>query len=611
MKRKHVRAKAGAPLAPQSAQLNAVRKLSHSGRDMEAQERVAELLARFPDFKPLLALAWEVSDNAGNFLSATLHAWDWSKASPGSLAALKALRDSAFDAGLPALAAFAARQLAQAEGGSLPELPPLHGALGDLSFEQAVAVDLSRLFLSYERFSEAIAVLEGIDHPSSRNNLALARFALDDVGPAQEEFETSWRQDARNLFALHHVVRLRLWSGGRVAADELVGALRDAQPLRAEDAYGKISALLLLGMDDETIDAWHGIREAEFWNEENARENSICAYLAGLAALRKGDAKAAGELCIEALDLDPDNLNAESVFTALTFPELGEQLDPKAGDFHDWFPRCWIDEFRSTKGIDAQEATFDTLCRRCKAHADYLAAAAELGGEIVRFLAIAILKARSRDGDSAALDTLRKLLVRPCGPDKVRLDLDVWLQENGFAETGAPQQLLLRGEVRELAFRPMRLHAEQHDLGLPRASQARLEQMHHLLARDDLASALRLAEELSAAHPEHPTLIGNIAGIKEALGQDLDEIESLFRRAAELDPTYLFAQAGLARVAARRGNTERARELLAPLLGREAYHFSEWRAILLAERAVSVSEKDMETVRELDQALISIQEQFG
>lgn len=80
MKKKSPRASARQALAPQAAQLKAVRKLSLAGRYEDAQARVAELRSRYPDFKPLLPLAWEIDHGAGDFLSACLHAWDWSNA---------------------------------------------------------------------------------------------------------------------------------------------------------------------------------------------------------------------------------------------------------------------------------------------------------------------------------------------------------------------------------------------------------------------------------------------------------------------------------------------------------------------------------------------------
>ena len=406
-------------------------------------------------------------------------------------------------------------------------------------------------------------------------------------------------------------MRLRLWRDGREPVSALADNLRDAQPLRAEDAYGKMFSLLLLGANDDAIVAWDTLRDAEFWEDKDTRQNSFCAYFAGLAALRQGDSESAGELFAEAYDLDPDNLDADKALLALALQPLGREVDAKAGEFHDWFPQSWITNLRTAKGAQAQEAAIEAQQRRCDAHADYLAAAAELGGFAVRFYATSILQLRARDGDGTALATLRSLLVRPCGTDQDRLTIERWLQENGFVEAGEPQQVLLNGEVRELELREMLLHAEPTSLALPAASQARLEKMHRLLKQNDIENALHIAEELAASHPRQPTLVANVASIKDALGHDIDEVEAQFQRAAELDPTYLFAQAGLVRVAARKGDIERARALLTPLKSGEKYHFSDWRAILLAEREIAAARPDMATVFRLDDALRKLHEQFG
>ena len=197
------------------------------------------------------------------------------------MAALEALESSAFAADFPALATSAIRRLAQAEGLSFPDLPPIPGGLSELTFDEVVAIELSRLFLTYGRFDETVALMEGIDRPSARNNLALARFARGEITEALAAVEANWRQDTRNLFALHHVVRLRLWSGGRESAFELSDALRDTQPTRAEDAYGKMFGLLPLGAHDETIEAWRTLRDADIWEEGSAVESSMCAHFAG------------------------------------------------------------------------------------------------------------------------------------------------------------------------------------------------------------------------------------------------------------------------------------------------------------------------------------------
>jgi tetratricopeptide (TPR) repeat protein len=611
MKNKPLRISTRRTPAPQSAQLTAVRKLSRTGRHEDAQARVAELSTRYPDFKPLLALAWEVDDSAGDFLSACLHAWDWSVACPNSLAALEALRDSAFAAGLPALATKAAQGLANAEGSRFPDLPPLPGTLAELTFDQAVAVDLSRLFLTFGRYDETVTTLEGIDHPSTRNNLALARFAQGDVAAALAAFEENWHQEPLNLFALNQLVRLRLWKGGCEFACELNNALRAAQPQRPEVAYGKLIGLLLLGAYDDALDAWLILRNAGFWNAGNVFEQSSCAYLAGLAALHKGDREAADKLFSEAIDLDPDNFDADMASIAVKLDVFDQETDLKIGEFGDWLPQSWIAKFKSVKGEHATEAVLEAQQRSCSAHADYLAAAAALGGEAVRFYALSILKFRAIAGDAAAREKLLWLLCHPCGPDKVRLDLDIWLKEKGLVEAGQPQQLLVRGKVQELALRPVRLHAEQRDLGLPPESQAKLEQMHHLLAKHDLNRALRMAEGLVALYPEQPVLVGNVANIKQALNHDVDDIETLYQRAVTLDPEYLFAKVGLARIALRKGNVESAQELLKLVASRGSYHVSEWRAILMAEREIAIAKNDWASELNLNEALDVLDEQFG
>ena len=106
-------------------------------------------------------------------------------------------------------------------------------------------------------------------------------------------------------------------------------------------------------------------------------------------------------------------------------------------------------------------------------------------------------------------------------------------------------------------------------------------------------------------------VLGNLAGIKSELGHPDDEVESLYQRALDIDPTYLFAQTGLARLTARKGDPDHARELLKPVLGREEYHVSEWRAILVVEREIALKQNDVATVLKLEEDLRALQKQFG
>lgn len=611
MKKKSVKTKSTRAIVPPTAQLEAVHKLSRSGRHEQARERLRQLRTRYPDFKPLIALAWEVEDNAGFALSAASHAWDWIHSAPGSLAALEALQVSAIEAGLTALSLWAARRLAQAQDLPFPELPPVPGPLAELHFDQAVAIDLARLLMSVNRFSETIDVLQGIDHPSARNDLAMAQFAQGDIALAQAGFESVWRQDRRNLFALHYVIRLRLWTSGRVPAAELLDSLRTMQPLRPEDAYGKMFALLLLDAHDAAISTWDALRDADFWDSGYLMENSRCAFFAGLAAQRLGDTTKARDLFSESINIWPGNLQAHDAFASTVLSIIDARSDLPAGEFRDWFPQSFLTAYQATRDVHAKDALFDAQVQTCTAHPDYLATAAELGDTVVRRYAIGILKWRAGKGDPAAIATLRSLLTRPCGPDSVRAELDAWLQENGMFPQGQPHPLRMHGKIQELIVRPLQLHAKFKESGLPEAAQAKIDHMRRLTRQCDLTGALRIGEELVAAYPHHPMPLVNLAGVKDALQHDIDQIEALFQRAAELDPAYLFAQSGLASIAARRGDPERARELLAPVLGREKYHYSEWRTILGAQREIARALKNRDAESAINAMLDALHDEFG
>ena len=146
---------------------------------------------------------------------AAARAFGWQHASPHSRAATEALRESAHAAGLQALYGRALQRLSAMDGEADFQLPDnITSVLGPLSFEQAQAIDLSRMHLADGSPAAAVAVLQGIDHPSARNNLALALFISGNLAQASAVIEANWQADPDNLFALDSVIRWRCWSHG-------------------------------------------------------------------------------------------------------------------------------------------------------------------------------------------------------------------------------------------------------------------------------------------------------------------------------------------------------------------------------------------------------------
>jgi Tfp pilus assembly protein PilF len=84
----------------------------------------------------------------------------------------------------------------------------------------------------------------------------------------------------------------------------------------------------------------------------------------------------------------------------------------------------------------------------------------------------------------------------------------------------------------------------------------------------------------------------------------------LYRRAFEIDPDYLFARSGLAKHCAWRGDFEAAKEMLAPVLERGKYHYSEWRAILITQREMALKSGDRAAAQRIGSAILDLQARF-
>lgn len=124
-----------------------------------------------------------------------------------------------------------------------PPATPQSTPLGPLSFEQGMALDLGRMHMGDDHFEEAVEVLRGVDHPTARNNHALALFHCGDVRGAQALAEAAWQANHDNLFALDHSLRWRCWLEGMA-------------PCRSEDAIARVSALRFLGDEEGAGAAW-------------------------------------------------------------------------------------------------------------------------------------------------------------------------------------------------------------------------------------------------------------------------------------------------------------------------------------------------------------------
>jgi Flp pilus assembly protein TadD len=558
---------------PSSDQFAAVRRVADAGDLPKARQRLAALRKSFPAFKPLLGLAWEVEDRCGEPMLASARAYEWQRAAPNSRAAVEALCESARAAGLAAVYARAVQRLRALDGQSaLPPINFIDAPLGALSLEQAEAIDLSRMHLADSDPLAAAAVLKDVDHPSARNNLALALFVTGDLAQARAIVEANWQAEPANLFALERALRWRCWAEGLDGCLGFAATLQHATPRRAEDAIARVAALRFLDDAKGARLAWEDTANAPYWDHATDDQRTM-------------------------------------------FDALGESAAELPGESALWFPESWVRTMaalaREGRGALEAHQPWDARLDACDAHADYLTRAAELGDAVARLLALAVLKRRTRLADGAARASLEMLLKRPCGPDSVRMDILNWLVEQGLRNRDEPAEVWLTGSLRTIRSYGLNITSEPRPSPFPPLGTALNERVHKAIGRGELHEALALAQQLRQMHPDQPSALTNLAAIKEGLDHPAADIVELYRQAHALAPDYLFARCGLASCLAGEGRIEEARRLLDGLLEREEWHRSEYRSYLLAQRALALASGEHETVRALEASILDLEQSFA
>lgn len=569
-----------AAATPRPEQLAAVRRLAESGQAKEARLRLAALKHAHPDFKPLYALGWEIEMLAGQppVLEAA-RAWQWHQVSPSSRPALEALRNSTRRAGLVALHACALQRLRSLDlDNPAPlELAPFHSPIGPLSPEQAEANDVSRMLLAVDEPAAAAAVLRGMDHAISRNNRVVALFSSGDTATACAEAEAAWQADPDNLFVLERTLRLRCWQQGLTACSGFAATLRASAPRRPEDATACIAALRFLGDAEGAQAVWRQVRDQTYW------------------------ATAAPE--------------QRDLFQAQRDPEPKEAELP--GNHTLWLPLTWTDEMRRLSAASrvtteaAAEAGWNTHLDTCDAHADYLQRAGEQGNQIVRLMARAVLKRRARQGDPAALAAMMTWLTSMGGPDAERMQLLEWLNEENLRDRKEPAPVRIGTRVQPIVHNMMNITSEPRPQPYSQAGTALADHMFEAMDRHAWAQAHELALQLHAMHPELPATLTNLASIKQAMDEPVAAVRPLFEQALTQAPDYLFARCGLAACLANEGHIEEARPLLDGLNSRTDWHVSEYRAFLLAQRALVKASGEPQALLGIERALVDLQKNFG
>ena len=144
-------------------------------------------------------------------------------------------------------------------------------------------------------------------------------------------------------------------------------------------------------------EVWLELEDANFL-AESPIVNRLAAtfhFVGGVAALRLGDLDAMDDRFELALNANPDlDELINHIKLAAHTPDLTDMPDIMLSTLETWFTHKWLARLwkLKTETDETVERDYNSLLNDLDAHADYLVATAQWGGETGRFLAIAILE---------------------------------------------------------------------------------------------------------------------------------------------------------------------------------------------------------------------------
>jgi tetratricopeptide (TPR) repeat protein len=178
--------------------------------------------------------------------------------------------------------------------------------------------------------------------------------------------------------------------------------------------------------------------------------------------------------------------------------------------------------------------------------------------------------------DRQLLAALGEFALGQRGPDKMRLEAAQLAVREGVLPSGAVR-MWVDGEWREMMLmgflitdKPTKGHSSRVE-NLARQAILALRDLDAFKAEDALKQALAL-------EPDSPDLLNNLAMAYEMQGRRKEGL-ALAEEVSERFPDYLFGRVAMARLAAQRGDTGRAHQLLDPLLQRRELHTTEFSAL--------------------------------
>ncbi len=428
---------------------------------------------------------------------------------------------------------------------------------------------------------------------SARNNMAIAYFQSGLTKEAVTAVEETRRMLPDNRFAQATLAKLYFFSGRVDDAHQLADQIVDDPPTQQDAITTALEAFAFLGRDEDVVHLAETTANEALWDEQS---EAIRLHYLAYAKCRLGDKKtaiASWKQC-------------SKLFKRLA--EAGQNLDdlkggeghaPWGASFNKWVPRKTMDEI-----VDDMRGGKSLVLARYPGIAALIPALLDRGDPVGREAAMRLAMA---DRSPPMLDALKDFAFGSRGPDALRFEVLHFLRERTVID-GGPHHFYSRGKWADIQLLAAEISGEPRPSGASARVLSLLEDGFHAMRENDYETAEAAFSEALSEEPDNCSAAYNLCAVwmrrdgKEGERRAMPRLEQLHRE----HPDYTFAAIALAQLAARAGEFQRARDLLAPCFKMTRLHTSEATALFAAQAQIALDENDFDAAERAFDVLCKI-----
>lgn len=474
------------------------------------------------------------------------------------------------------------------------------GIAGEDRLEISALHEQTLALLQYGKFPQARQVAHQLlarrpDFAPVLNNLSQCYFAEGQLAPAIATARRVIEFDPVNFHALGNLARFLLIQGDTAQARVYAERLKAIRTSALDLWMKKTEVCSFLGDDQGVLDA---LAEAEQSKEfEKPFADPLLYHLAAVAAWHLGNADAARDYWKRARKLAPGLRLAQDNLDDLRKP-IEERHAPWSFTINEYVSRQAVADLRhllkpaSKHGDKGMTQAARRFLQQYPEMNGLVPLLLERGDPQGREFALRLAEMAET---SELLAALRDFALGQRGPDAMRMQAARKAMQAGLIPAGAVR-LWSRGQWAELMLLDFSIGDEptvsNHSKRVTDLLMTAITALHDhkpTIAQDALEQALAL-------EPDAPDLLNNLAVAFEQQNR-VAESEALIQRIHERHPDYAFARIGLARTHLRRGEIERAEDLLKPMLQRKKWNIEEFASFCSAQIDLAVRRKLPEVAR--------------